>query len=106
VIKSRDETRLIMTRDIDWVGASGVYVTVHAGGQEFLYRASLATFVRRLDPFQFVRIHRSNLVNLRSIATLERRSHGEFDVVLKDGTRLLISRNYRSEVEAMLGQRL
>jgi len=106
VIKSRDETRLIMTRDIDWVGASGVYVTVHAGGQEFLYRASLATFASRLDPFQFVRIHRSNLVNLRSIATLERRSHGEFDVVLKDGTRLLISRNYRSEVEAMLGQRL
>jgi len=45
-------------------------------------------------------------VNLRSVAFLERRSHGEFEVVLKDGTRLMLSRSYRDEVEAMLGQSL
>ena len=106
VVRGRDDRRLIMTQDIDWVEASGVYVTVHAAGQEFLYRGSLATFASRLDPFRFVRIHRSSIVNLRSITTLERRSHGEFDVLLKDGTRLLISRNYRSGLEARLGQTL
>ena len=106
VAKSRDDTRLIMTQDIDWVEASGVYVTVHAADQQFLYRASLTTFASRLDPFRFVRIHRSTIVNVRSIEKLERRSHGEFDAVLRDGTRLLISRNYRPAVEAMLGQSL
>jgi len=106
VVKTRDDARLIMTQDIDWVGGSGVYVTVHAGGEEFLYRSSLATVANRLDPFRFVRIHRSSIVNLRSIAILERRSHGDFGVVLKDGTRLVMSRSYRSHVEAMLGQNL
>jgi len=106
VVKTRDDARLIMTQDIDWVGGSGVYVTVHAGGEEFLYRSSLATVANRLDPFRFVRIHRSSIVNLRSIAILERRSHGDLGVVLKDGTRLVMSRSYRSHVEAMLGQNL
>jgi len=106
VVKTRDDARLIMTQDIDWVGGSGVYVTVHVGGEEFLYRSSLATVANRLDPFGFVRIHRSSIVNLRSIALLERRSHGDLGVVLKDGTRLVMSRSYRAHVEAMLGQNL
>jgi len=106
VVRGRDDTRLIMTQDIHWVEASGVYVTVHTAARNFLYRGSLATFASRLDPLRFVRIHRSSIVNLRSIATLERRSHGEFGVLLKDGTRLLISRNYRPDVEARLGQAL
>jgi len=106
VVKSRDTARLIMTRDIDWIEAAGVYVTIHVGGESFLYRSGLATVANRLDPFQFIRIHRSSIVNLKSIALLERRSHGEFAVVLKDGTNLMLSRSYRSEVEAILGQNL
>ena len=106
VVRSRDDARLIMTQDIDWIQASGVYVTIHAGGEEFLYRASLANVINRLDPFKFVRIHRSTIVALRSIAILERRSHGDFGVMLKDGTRLVMSRSYRDHVEAKLGQNL
>jgi two-component system LytT family response regulator len=106
VVRTRTATRLIMAQDIDWIEAAGVYVTLHAGGQEFLYRASLGIVASRLDPFQFVRIHRSSVVNLRSIESLERRSHGEFEIELNDGTRLMLSRSYRAHVEAMLGQSL
>ena len=106
VVKSRDGTRLIMTEDIDWIEAAGVYVTVHAGGEEHLYRASLASVASRLDPFRFIRIHRSSIVNLKSISFMERRSHGELQVMLKDGAQLMMSRTYRAEVEAMLGQSL
>jgi len=106
VVKKRDATHLVMTQDIDWIEAAGVYVTLHVGGEELLYRAGLATVASRLDPSGFVRIHRSSVVNLNSIAFLERRSHGEFEVVLKDGTRLILSRSYRDEVEMMLGQSL
>ncbi|WP_423605225.1 LytR/AlgR family response regulator transcription factor [Sphingomonas sp. MS122] len=105
-IKSRGTTRLVMADDIEWISAAGVYVTLHVGGQEFLYRAGLAAVAERLDPFRFARIHRSSIVNLKSIALLERRSHGEFEVVLKNGTHLMLSRNYRSRLEAMLGQPL
>ena len=89
-----------------WVEAAGVYVTLHAGGEEFLYRANLSAVASRLDPFQFIRVHRSSLVNLKSVAFLERRSHGEFEIVLKNGTRLMLSRNYRADIEARLGQSL
>jgi two-component system LytT family response regulator len=106
VVRTKDSTRLVITEEIDWVEAAGVYVTLHVGKDEFLYRASLATVASRLDPFQFVRIHRSSIVSLRSIALLERRSHGEFDVVLKNGERLTLSRSYRAHVETMLGQPL
>ena len=105
-VRSRDSTRLVMTEEIDWIEAAGVYVTLHVGGDEFLYRAGLAAVASRLDPFEFVRIHRSSVVNLRSIAFLERRSHGEFEVVLKNGTRLMLSRSYRESVETVLGQSL
>jgi two-component system LytT family response regulator len=95
-----------MTEDIDWIEASGAYVTVHSKGDAFLYRAGLAVVANRLDPFRFVRMHRSHIVNVRSIDTLERRSHGEFEVTLKTGTKLMMSRTYRAEVEAILGQPL
>ncbi|MCI4592307.1 LytTR family DNA-binding domain-containing protein [Sphingobium sp. BYY-5] len=106
VVKSHGATRLVMADDIEWISAAGVYVTLHVGGEELLYRASLATVASRLDPFRFVRIHRSTIVNLKSITLLERRSHGEFEVVLKDGMYLMLSRSYRAEVEAVLGQPL
>jgi len=106
VLRSPNDARLIMTQDIDWVQASGVYVTVHTGGEKFLYRSALAAVASRLDPFRFVRIHRSSIVNLKSIALLERQSHGDLGVLLRDGTRLVMSRTYRAEVEARLGQNL
>ena len=105
-VKTKDTTRLITAEDIDWIEAAGVYVTLHVRGEQFLYRAGLAAIASRLDPFQFVRIHRCSVVNLKSIAFLERRSHGEFEVVLKDGRHLLLSRSYRANVEKMLGQAL
>ena len=106
VVRTKEATRLVMTQDVDWISAAGIYVTLHAGGEEFLYRASLAVVADRLDPFQFVRVHRSSIVNLKSIALIERRSHGDFEIVLKDGTRLMLSRNYRADVEGVLGQSL
>ncbi|WP_176484554.1 LytR/AlgR family response regulator transcription factor [Sphingomonas spermidinifaciens] len=105
-VRTRDATRLISTAEIERVEAAGVYVNVHSGGAAYLYRAGLASVAERLDPFRFVRIHRSHLVNVGAIDSLERRSHGEFEVVLKSGTRLAMSRTYRAGVEAVLGQPL
>lgn len=106
VIKSGGLTKFVMAEDIDWIEAAGVYVNVHVDGKEYLYRAGLSTVYERLDPFRFVRIHRSRVVNIRSIVQLEKRSHGEFDVLLKDGTHLTLSRTFRADVERVLGQSL
>jgi two-component system LytT family response regulator len=105
-VKDRRGTRLLMTEEIDWIEAADTYVTLHAGTNEYLYRAGMGTVASHLDPFRFVRIHRSSIVNLRSVAFLERRSHGEFNVALKNGARLLLSRTYRGQLESLLGQTL
>jgi len=106
VVKSAGKTRFIRLADIDWIEAAGVYVTLHVVGKEHLYRAALSDLAARLDPIRFVRVHRSAIVNIDSIVELEAISHGEFAVVLKDGSRSRVSRSYRALLEKRLGQSL
>jgi two-component system, LytTR family, response regulator len=106
VVKSGGSTRFVRAADIDWIEAAGVYANLHIGGKELLYRAALNELAERLDPVRFVRVHRSAIVNIESIWRLEAISHGEFEAILKDGSRTRISRTYRSQLEKRLGQSL
>ena len=106
VIKSAGTTRFLRVADIDWIEAAGVYVNLHVAGKELLYRTALNELAERLDPKRFIRVHRSAIVNIESILQLEPLSHGEFDVVLKNGSRTRVSRTYRTLLEQRLGQPL
>ena len=106
VVKSGGSTRFVRVVDIDWIEAAGVYANLHIGGKELLYRSALNELAERLDPVRFVRIHRSAIVNIESILRMEPISHGEFEVILKDGSRSRISRTYRWQLEKRLGQSL
>ena len=106
MVKSGGTTRFIRVNDIDWIEAAGVYVNLHVGGKELLYRAALNDLAEKLDPRRFVRVHRSAMINIESILQLEPISHGEFDAVLKNGSRTRVSRNYRAQLEKRLGQPL
>src|SRR5579864_949357 len=106
VVKGGGTTRFIRAADIDWIEGAGVYVNLHVGGKELLYRSTLNELSRLLDPRRFIRIHRSSIVNIDSIVELEPISHGEFDLILKDGQRTRVSRTYRIELEKRLGQSL
>ncbi len=106
VVKSGGTTRFIRVVDIDWIEAAGVYVTLHVAGKELLYRAALNDLADKLDPRRFVRVHRSALVNIESIIQLEPMSHGEFEAVIKNGSRARVSRTYRALLEKRLGQPL
>ncbi len=106
VVKSGGATRFIRVAEIDWIEAAGVYVNLHVAGKELLYRAALNELAEKLDARRFVRVHRSAIVNIESILQLEPISHGEFDVVLKNGSRTRVSRTYRTQLENRLGQPL
>jgi two-component system LytT family response regulator len=106
VVKSGGTTRFIRVIDVDWIEAAGVYVNLHVGGKELLYRAPLNELAEKLDPMRFIRVHRSAIVNIESILQLEPISHGEFEVVLKNGSRARVSRTYRAQLEKRLGQSL
>jgi len=105
-VKGSGTTRFIRVADIDWIEGAGVYVNLHLSGKELLYRSALNDLAGRLDPMRFVRVHRSAIVNIDSIVELQPISHGEFEIVLKDGHRSRVSRTYRIQLEKRLGQSL
>jgi two-component system, LytTR family, response regulator len=106
VVKGRGTTRFIRVDDIDWIEAAGVYVNLHVAGKALLYRSALNELAGHLDPTRFIRVHRSSIVNIDSIFELQPISHGEFELVLKNGDRLRVSRTYRAHLEKRLGQSL
>ena len=82
--------------------AAGNYVELHVGKESHLVRETMSKLESRVDPKVFLRIHRRIIVNLERIKQFEGVSHGEYVVVLKDGTRLSSSRGYREGVRRFL----
>jgi two-component system, LytTR family, response regulator len=105
-LKSGGVVQFVRVADIDWIESSGVYVNLHTAGRVLLHRASLIELTEGLDPAQFVRVHRSAIVNVERIVRLEALSHGEFEVVLKSGAGPRVSRTYRPSLEKWLGHTL
>ncbi|MCK5149274.1 response regulator transcription factor [bacterium] len=95
IIKSEGRIFFIKTVDIDWIEAAGNYVTLHVGSEEYLIRETMTSMEAKLDPSQFIRIHRSNIVNIESIKEIKPWFNGEYHVDLKDGAQLTLSRKYR-----------
>ena len=106
VIKSSGRICFIRTRDIDWCEAAGNYVRLHVGAHTHLVRGTMAHIESQLDPAQFVRIHRSTIVNVDRIHELHSSFGGEYVVLLHDKTRLTLSRGYREGLQARLGNTL
>ncbi|MBZ2187134.1 MAG: LytTR family DNA-binding domain-containing protein [Bryobacter sp.] len=107
VVKSAGATHFLDVSEIDWIEAAGIYLTLHLGSRSILHSGfTLAQLESRLDPRLFIRVHRSAIVRIDRIARLEPISHGEFEIVLKGGVRLRLSRTYRPRLEQLLGQSL
>ncbi|MGE0041247.1 MAG: LytR/AlgR family response regulator transcription factor [Vicinamibacterales bacterium] len=95
--------RLLPLDEIDWLEAADQYVVIHAGGASRLVREPLYGLLERLPSDRFVRIHRSTAVNVARVRELERQPKGDYLVLLKDGTRLRLSRRHRQALEARIG---
>jgi two-component system LytT family response regulator len=81
---------------LDWAEADRNYVCLHAGGETYTIRATLESLARQLDPDQFARISRSELVNLDRVKEMQPWFHGERRIVLKDGRELTWTRRFRA----------
>ncbi|HEX8150756.1 MAG TPA: LytTR family transcriptional regulator DNA-binding domain-containing protein [Pyrinomonadaceae bacterium] len=101
-VKSARDTTLIPTERIDWVSAAGHYLELHAGGETHLVREQLSRLEAKLDPEQFVRIHRSVIVNLDRIKSLHPLFNGDHVAVLKNGQELNVSRTYHEKLMKLL----
>jgi len=103
-IKTTGRVFFLKTKDIDWVEAAGNYLRLHSGEATHLLRETMNNLESRLDPEHFCRIHRSTLVNIDRIRELQPLFHGDYVVILRDGTELTLSRTYRRNLPGFFGE--
>ncbi|MFI4922065.1 MAG: LytTR family DNA-binding domain-containing protein [Gammaproteobacteria bacterium] len=101
-VRADGRIRLIKVAEIDWVQASGDYVSLYQGKRAVLMHATLASLEQRLKPHGFLRIHRSTLVNKDRIRELRALDNGEYYVLMHDGTQVRLSRSYRASLQEIL----
>ena len=102
LIKSKDTVSVIPVHEIDWIESAGDYVYVHLNSKKHLVRETLITLEKNLDPQQFVRIHRSSIVNVEKIKNLRSNESGDYDVFLSTGIKLKLSRTYRDHFQNVM----
>jgi two-component system LytT family response regulator len=102
LLAERGKVVVLAMRDIEFVQAAAKHVKIYAGGRCFSFRQSLGQLEGRLDPASFVRVHRSTLVNVEHIAEMHPLFHGDYELILRRGTRLTLSRRYRDRLAPFL----
>lgn len=97
LVRQGDRHLLVRTSALQWVEAEDNYVRLHVEGTSHLLRQTMTGLLARLDPAQFRRIHRSAIVNLDCIREFQPWTGGDHLVIMRDGTRLTLSRTYREQ---------
>lgn len=101
LVKQDDHHIIVKVQDIQWVEAEGNYARLHVEDTSHMLRASMASLIAKLDPRVFRRIHRSSIVNLDFVLEIHPWFSGEDILVMKDGTRLTLSRSYRDQFKEL-----
>jgi two-component system LytT family response regulator len=114
-LASRGVQRLVVKTDEGWVplafetilriSAAGKYVHVVTTEKRHLVRQSLRAIAARLDPTRFVRVHRSEIVNLAAVVRLDPWEHGDGILVLSDGATVVLTRTHRQSFLERFGPR-
>ena len=102
-VESKGKVRVIPVAEIDFIVASGPYAELYVADRRHLIREAMQTLEERLDPAHFLRIHRSIIVRLDLVETLLKSPGGDYEVQLKGGRKLRVSRSRREELERRLG---
>lgn len=103
-VKTEGRVLFFKIDDIDWIEAADNYVSIHIGNEEHLHRETMASLETKLPPTRFLRISRSTIVNIERIKEMQPMFHGDYAVILKNGARLSLSRNYREKLNHLLGK--
>ena len=100
-VKTEGRVVFVKFADLDWVEAADNYVSLHLGKESHLLRETMASIEQRLPREKFIRISRSTIVNLERIKELQPLFHGEYSVLLRDGTKLTLSRSHRDKLQQL-----
>jgi len=103
LVRDGEKETLVSAENIDWIEAADYYTCLHVSGRRYMLREPIGDLAQKLDPRQFIRVHRSSIVNLDRIREVYRDGHADNSIVLKDGQRLKMSKAGRQKL-AELGK--
>lgn len=106
LVRDGDRAHFLAVADIERISAAGNYVEVHAAGKAHLIREPLSAFISRLAPEEFLRVHRSHVVHIGFISEMRAMPHGDYELVLRNGERLPLSRRYKQLLPKTIRDRL
>jgi two-component system LytT family response regulator len=98
MVRNAGRITFVRVEEVDWIEAQGDYVCLHCQGKKHLVREKISDMESQLSTERFLRIHRSTIVSIPRIKEMQPLFHGEYAVVLQDGTRLTMSRSFRDRV--------
>lgn len=98
LIKTAGRIFFLNLDEVHWIKSEGNYLRLNVGQTSYLIRDTVHNFESRIDPRVFLRIHRSTIVNLEKVKELVQMTHGDYKVILRDGTELAFSRHYRDNL--------
>jgi two-component system, LytTR family, response regulator len=102
VVRSGAKLSFVRAADVDWIDVADNYVRLHVAGREHLVRDTLKSVEMQLNPEAFIRVHRSIIINLDRVESVEPYSHGEYLVTMTDGMKLTTSRSYSERLRRLL----
>ena len=103
-IKDAGEVSRVPVRDILWIDAAGDYMCVHTQQHTHILRKTMKQLEEMLDPKQFVRSHRSTIVNKHFVDKFCSQLNGEYYLVMSNGKELKVSRSYKEKVKQAVTQ--
>jgi two-component system LytT family response regulator len=98
VVRRGQRFVLVNAAEVRWIRSAGNYAELHTAQATHLVRTTLSELERRLDPRQFARVHRTVIVRIDEVAEIEPTPAGDFELVLREGTRLPMSRTHRGRL--------
>lgn len=102
IVREVGKVIVIPARDVDWIEGADYYARLHVGPKAHLIRETMSSLEERLDPARFMRVHRSTIVNLARVRSIEAHERGDAVAILVNGARLRVTRARREELEARL----
>jgi two-component system LytT family response regulator len=106
LVRDKDRAYFVAVDSIERLSAAGNYVEIHGGGKVHLVREPLSKLIAQLDPGEFLRVHRSHAVRVSFIAELHPMFSGDYELVLRNGERLALSRRYKALLPAAIREKL
>jgi len=102
VVKSGNRIIVLLREKVEWVEGEREYVRLHVGRESHLVRQTMNAIEQMLAPFGFVRVHRSTIVNLDYVKEMTPLESGDYEISMRDSSKLRMSRKYRACLQNLL----